>query len=109
MKLTNLPNFYRRQQSRAQQAMPVDPLFFRLNRQADGDSPLKAARQALLDARSRLDEHRNGQTEQGLGGYAAYEYREPLAGTQENAASETSGMICRTETGVRQWRKRVFS
>ena len=217
--LTNFPNFYSLPQRQMRQAAPLDPLVSMLNRQAGSPSPLEAAQQALLDAKARLDEHRNEQIEQALdgyralrsrqtsyegelqvhqdqldtfqslcsrrdrltgelsaaradyaayaapettpdmtqcnklslrvsslerelasvsqdlsglvdqanrysrsqrqyaaylestdqGGYAAYEYQEPLTYTQENFASETSGMIRRMEAGGRQWRERVSS
>lgn len=47
-----------------------------LNDKAGDQSPLEAAKQALLDAKSKLDEHRNEQIENALGGYRALRSRQ---------------------------------
>lgn len=47
-----------------------------LNNKAEDQSPLDAAKQALLDAKARLDEHRNEQIENALGGYRALRSRQ---------------------------------
>ena len=47
-----------------------------LNGKAEGQSPLEAAKQALLDAKAKLDEHRNEKIENALGGYRALRSRQ---------------------------------
>ena len=47
-----------------------------LNDKAKDSSPLEAAKQALFDAKAKLDEHRNEQIENALGGYRALRSRQ---------------------------------
>lgn len=47
-----------------------------LNGKAESQSPLEAAKQALLDAKAKLDEQRNEQIENALGGYRALRSRQ---------------------------------
>ena len=47
-----------------------------LNDKAKDQSPLEAAKQALSDAKTKLDEHRNEQIENALGGYRALRSRQ---------------------------------
>ncbi len=47
-----------------------------LNDKVENQSPLEAAKQALLDAKAKLDEHRNEQIENALGGYRALRSRQ---------------------------------
>lgn len=47
-----------------------------LNDKAKDQSPLEAAKQALSDAKAKLDEHRNEQIENALGGYRALRSRQ---------------------------------
>ena len=47
-----------------------------MNNKAKDQSPLEVAKQALLDAKARLDEHRNEQIENALGGYRALRSRQ---------------------------------
>ena len=63
------------QQSK-QKAGPINQLVSMLNDKAEGQSPLETAKQALLDAKAKLDEHRNEQIEQALGGYRALRSRQ---------------------------------
>ena len=76
MNVTNFPNFYNIQQRSAQQATPMAQLVSMLNDKAEDQSPLEAAKQALLDAKTKLDEHRNEQIENALGGYRALRSRQ---------------------------------
>ena len=76
MNVMNFPNFYSIQQKAAQQAMPMAQLVSMLNDKAGDMSPLETAKQALLDAKSKLDEHRNEQIENALGGYRALRSRQ---------------------------------
>lgn len=76
MNVTNLPNFYNIQQRQVQQTTPMDQLVSMLNEKADGNSPLEAAKQALLKAKAELDEHRNEQIENALDGYLALRSRQ---------------------------------
>ena len=76
MNVTNFPNFYSIQQKAAQQATPMAQLVSMLNDKAGDQSPLETAKQALLDAKSKLDEHRNEQIENALGGYRALRSRQ---------------------------------
>ena len=75
MNAANFPNFYNIQQRSAQQATPMAQLVSMLNDKAER-SPLEAAKQALLDAKTKLDEHRNEQIENALGGYRALRSRQ---------------------------------
>ena len=76
MNITNFPNFYNIQQRQVQQTTPMDQLVSLLNEKVDGNSPLEAAKQALLDAKAKLDEQRNEQIENALGGYRALRSRQ---------------------------------
>lgn len=76
MNVTNFPNFYSIQQKSAQQATPTAQLVSVLNDKAEDQSPLEAAKQALLNAKDKLDEHRNEQIENALGGYRALRSRQ---------------------------------
>lgn len=76
MNVANFPNFYSIQQKSAQQATPMAQLVSMLNDKAEDQSPLEAAKQALLDAKAKLDEHRNEQIENVLGGYRALRSRQ---------------------------------
>ena len=76
MNVTNFPNFYNIQQRSVQQATPMAQLVSMLNDKAEDQSPLEAAQQALLDAKAKLDEHRNEQIESALGGYCALRSRQ---------------------------------
>ena len=53
MNVTNFPNFYNIQQRSAQQATPMAQLISMLNDKAEDQSPLDAAKQALLDAQMK--------------------------------------------------------
>ncbi len=76
MNVANFPNFYNIYQKQTQQPAPVDQLVSMLNDKAEGQSPLEAAKQALLDAKAKLDEHRNEQIENALSGYRALRSRQ---------------------------------
>ena len=76
MNVTNFPNFYSIQQKSAQQATPMAQIMPMLNDKAKDQSPLEAAKQALFDAKAKLDEHRNEQIENALGGYRALRSRQ---------------------------------
>lgn len=76
MNLANFPNFYNIQHRQTQQTTPMDQLVSMLNEKVDESSPLEAAKQALLDAKSKLDEHRNEQIEKALDGYLALRSRQ---------------------------------
>lgn len=76
MNVTNFPNFYNIQQKSAQQATPMAQIMSMLNDKAKDQSPLEAAKQALFDAKTKLDEHRNEQIENALGGYRALRSRQ---------------------------------
>lgn len=76
MNVTNFPNFYNIQQRQVQQTTPMDQLVSMLNEKADGNSPLETAKQALLDAKAKLDEQRNEQIENALGSYRALRSRQ---------------------------------
>ena len=76
MNAANFPNFYNLQQRSTQQATPMAQLVSMLNDKAEGQSPLEAAKQALLDAKAKLDEHRNEKIENALGGYRALRSRQ---------------------------------
>ena len=76
MNVTNFPNFYNIQQKPAQQATPMAQIMSMLNDKAKDSSPLEAAKQALFDAKAKLDEHRNEQIENALGGYRALRSRQ---------------------------------
>ena len=76
MNVTNFPNFYNIQQRQVQQTTPMDQLVSMLNEKVDGNSPLEAAKQALLDAKAKLDEQRNEQIENALGDYRALRSRQ---------------------------------
>lgn len=49
----------------------MDQIVSMLNDRAEVQSPLETAKQALLDAKAKLDEHRNEKIENALGGYRA--------------------------------------
>lgn len=74
MNIANFPNYFGVQQGR--QAAPMDRLVSMLNEKAGEASPLEAARQALLAAKSRLEQHRDEQIEQALDGYLALRSRQ---------------------------------
>ena len=76
MNVTNFPSFYSIQQKSAQQATPMAQIMPMLNDKAKDQSPLEAAKQALFDAKAKLDEHRNEQIENALGGYRALRSRQ---------------------------------
>ncbi len=76
MYVKNYPDFYNIQQKQAQQTTPMDRLVSMLNDRSEGQSPLEAAKQALLDAKARLDEHRNEKIESALSGYRALRSRQ---------------------------------
>ena len=63
-------------QGSKQKAGSINQLVSMLNDKAGDQSPLEAAKQALLDAKSKLDEHRNEQIENALGGYRALRSRQ---------------------------------
>ena len=81
MNVTNFPNFYNIQQRQVQQTTPMDQLVSMLNEKADGNSPLEAAKQALLDAKAKRDEQRNEQIENALGSYRALRSRQTSYGS----------------------------
>lgn len=74
MNMANFPNYFGVQQGR--QAAPMDRLVSMLNEKAGNAAPLEAAQQALLAARSRLEQHRDEQIEQALDGYLALRSRQ---------------------------------
>lgn len=76
MYVTNFPNFYNIHQKQSQQTAPVDQLVSMLNDKSKGQSPLETAKQALLDAKTKLDEQRNEQIENALSGYRALRSRQ---------------------------------
>lgn len=76
MNVANFPNFYNIQQKQVQQTAPMGRLVSMLNGKAGGQSPLEAAKQALLDAKTKLDEHRNEKIENALSGYRALRSRQ---------------------------------
>ncbi|NCE65607.1 hypothetical protein D1159_13715 [Pseudoflavonifractor sp. 524-17] len=76
MNVANFPNFYNIQQKQAQQSAPMDQLVSMLNDKAERQSPLEAAKQALLDAKTKLDGHRNEKIENALSGYRALRSRQ---------------------------------
>jgi len=76
MNISNFYNYYNIQQRQAQQTAPMDQLASMLNDKAENQSPLEAAKQALLNAKAKLDEHRNEQIENALGGYRALRSRQ---------------------------------
>lgn len=59
-----------------QKAGPINQLISMLNDKAEGQTPLETAKQALLDAKAKLDEHRNEQIETALEGYRALRSRQ---------------------------------
>lgn len=63
-------------QQGTQKAGPTNQLVSMLNEKLEGASPLEAAKQALLDAKAKLDEHRNEQIENALSGYRALRSRQ---------------------------------
>lgn len=58
------------------QAPAANRLISAMNERAEGGSPLEAARQALLEAKSRLEAHRDERIEQALDGYRALRSRQ---------------------------------
>lgn len=74
MNAANFPNYFGVQQGR--QAAPMDRLVSMLNEKAGTDSPLERAMQALLDAKDRLDQHRDKELEQALDSYRALRVRQ---------------------------------
>ena len=74
MNITNFPNYFGIRQG--QQASPMDSLISMLNEKADGTSSLETAKQALMEAKSRLDQHRDGRMEQALDGYLSMRSRQ---------------------------------
>lgn len=63
------------QQSK-QKAGPINQLISRLNDKAADQTPLETAKQALLDAKAKLDQHRNEKIETALEGYRALRSRQ---------------------------------
>ena len=82
MNVTNFPNFYNIQQKSAQQTTPMAQIMSMLNDKTKDLSPLEAAKQALSDAKTKLDEHRNEQIENALGGYRALRSRQTSYGSE---------------------------
>lgn len=76
MNVTNLPNYYSIQPGQVRQTASMDPLVSMLNEKADAASPLEAAKQALLEAKSRLEQHRDEQIEKALDGYLSLRSRQ---------------------------------
>lgn len=76
MRIEHLPNFFQTAPNAAQQSAPVERLVSMLNEKAGEASPLEAARQALLAAKTRLEQHRDEQIEQALDGYLALRSRQ---------------------------------
>lgn len=58
------------------QTPAANRLISAMNERAEGGSPLAAARQALLEAKSRLEAHRDERMEQALDGYRALRSRQ---------------------------------
>lgn len=88
MRIEHFPNFFQTAPNAAQQSTPVERLVSILNEKAGEASPLEAARQALLAAKSRLEQHRDEQIEQALDGYLALRsrhtsYEEQLSAQQK--------------------------
>lgn len=76
MNITTFPSFYNIHQRSTQQPASIDKLVSMLNDKAVEQSPLEAAEQALLNAKAKLDDQRNEQIENALGGYRALRSRQ---------------------------------
>lgn len=76
MNVTNFPSYYGLQQGQTRQGASIDQLVSMLNEKADGTSPLESAKRALLNAESKLGQHRDEQIEKALDGYLALRSRQ---------------------------------
>lgn len=76
MNVANFPNFYNIQQRQAQHISPMNQLVSMLNNKAEGQFPLESAKRALIEAKAKLDEHRNDKIEKALSGYRALRSRQ---------------------------------
>lgn len=76
MNVANFPNFYSIQERLAQKTTPIGQLASMLNDEVSDNSPLEAAKRALLAIKDRLDDHRDEQIENALDGYRALRSRQ---------------------------------
>ena len=76
MRIEHFPAFFQTALNAVQRSSPMDQLVSTLNEKAGEASSLEAASQALLAAKSRLEQHRNEQIEQALDGYLALRSRQ---------------------------------
>lgn len=101
MNAANFPSQFGVRPNAAQQAWPMSRFASMLNKAAEGSSPLEAARQALVNAKDRLDRHRDEEIEKALDGYLSLRARQTsyeggLAVQQEQLENFQS-LVCRRE------------
>lgn len=83
MTISNFPQYFGNRVQGAQTPSSLEKLISGMNEKAGETSPLEAAKQALLRAKTELEEHRNEKIEQALEGCLALRSR-------QTSRSETS-------------------